>query len=225
MTTCVVFDLDDTLYLEREFALSGFQAVDSWCELNLQLRGTGALASKLFNEGVRGNIFNRVLLELGLDCNPKLVRLLVELYRKHKPRIRLQEDALLCLNRLKGIATLAIITDGYAETQWNKIDALGIRNSVDAIVVTGEWGRGFWKPHPRAFLYIQDVFPPPRRYVYVADNPAKDFIAPRMLGWTNVRIRRETALHHGVPCPEGWVDHEVSDLSRICDMVLPAQPE
>jgi len=36
-SAALVFDLDDTLFPERDFVLSGFQAVGDWLETNLSL--------------------------------------------------------------------------------------------------------------------------------------------------------------------------------------------
>jgi len=33
------------------------------------------------------------------------------------------------------------------------------------------------------------------RFVYVGDNPTKDFIAPNRLGWITVMVRHERNLH------------------------------
>ena len=37
LSTCVVFDIDDTLYLERDYAFSGFEAVGRWVAARLQI--------------------------------------------------------------------------------------------------------------------------------------------------------------------------------------------
>ena len=37
MSTVLVFDLDDTLYPERDFALSGFKAAERWASAELGL--------------------------------------------------------------------------------------------------------------------------------------------------------------------------------------------
>ncbi len=50
--------------------------------------------------------------------------------------------------------------------------------------------------------------------VYLADNPRKDFVAPRALGWRTVRVRRPESLHVDVDSGED-VDVEVADLSEV----------
>jgi putative hydrolase of the HAD superfamily len=66
----------------------------------------------------------------------------------------------------------------------------------ELIVFTGAWGSRFSKPHARAFELVQcRLRPADGWYVYVADNPVKDFIAPTALGWDTVRVRRPQGLH------------------------------
>ena len=45
MIRTVVFDLDDTLFPEREFVLSGFAAVDAWLRNNRAITGFAERAS------------------------------------------------------------------------------------------------------------------------------------------------------------------------------------
>jgi putative hydrolase of the HAD superfamily len=121
----------------------------------------------------------------------------VALYRTHVPTIALASDAAAWLSRHRHSTRLALITDGLAITQTNKIRALGLdRGGIAPLVCTDEWGRQWWKPHPRSFEFVARHFGEPgARCVYVADNPAKDFIAPRALGWRTVQICRDGALH------------------------------
>jgi putative hydrolase of the HAD superfamily len=221
MPVCVVFDLDDTLYLERDYVRSGFSAAGAWCEDHLQLHGIGELAWSLFNEGRRGDIFDAAVRErLGASAEPQAIQSLVQVYRNHTPEIRLTADAAQCLARIGCCVQMAIITDGHPVSQWKKIDALEIRERFEAIIVTGEWGAEFSKPNPRAFRKIESDFPASEKYFYVADNPRKDFTAPRALGWRNVRVRRESGLYSEIRCPEQLLDYEIPDLSRLSEIVL-----
>lgn len=220
---CVVFDLDDTLYLERDYVRSGFCAVDDWCKSNLQLNGTGELSWNLFEQGRRGDIFDVALRQLGVSGDQAIIKELVQVYRTHVPQIFPSSDTMRCLVCLKAMANLAMITDGDPASQWKKIDALGIRNSFDLIVATGEWGSTFSKPNPRAFLHVQNAFSSSAHYYYVGDNPAKDFTAPRALGWMTVRIRREAGLHSSM-CTEQPLDFELPDLRLLPNLVLEGTP-
>jgi len=189
----IVFDLDDTLYLERDYAFSGFRAVDRY----LEARGTKGLysyATALFLDGVRGTIFDGALKALRVEIAEELIQELVRVYREHVPTIQLAPDAIACLSALKDRHELALITDGPSASQWRKIEALGLGRFISKIIVTDDLGSDYWKPSRKPFEMAQGRRDP-RDCVYVGDNPGKDFVAPRALGWRSIRICRKDGLH------------------------------
>ena len=54
----LVFDLDDTLYAERDFVISGFHAVDLWLRERRGVKGFAEAAGKIFAAGRRCRIFD-----------------------------------------------------------------------------------------------------------------------------------------------------------------------
>ena len=84
---------------------------------------------------------------------------------------------------------LGIITDGRTVTQLNKIEALGLHSLIadEDIVISERFGSE--KPSPRNYLYFMNKYGADARYYYIADNTAKDFIAPNRLGWTTVCLK------------------------------------
>src|SRR5687767_11790302 len=114
---CVVFDIDDTLYLEREYVRSGFRAVGNWARARLGIPDFAERSWRLFELGVRGSIFDDVLTESGVKPEPSLVRVLVGVYRGHEPSIAMLPDAADTVSRLRGRVILATLTDGPLESQ------------------------------------------------------------------------------------------------------------
>jgi putative hydrolase of the HAD superfamily len=217
---CVVFDLDDTLFLERDYARSGFRAVGEWCAEHLRLEGMQEQAQTLFDLGRRGDIFNEALDRLGIAGHAKMIPDMVRIYREHVPQIALPTDAVECLTRLQGRVYLGLLTDGNPTSQWAKIDALGLRDSFDMIVVTGDWGVEFFKPHVRGYQFLESHLNECYgRFIYVADNPLKDFFAPRTLGWNAIRVRRPASLHQDLECSAELACFEVSDLKSVPDLI------
>ena len=206
----VTFDLDDTLYLERDFAFSGFDAVAA----HLGADGFAATCRALFDSPHRAAIFNEALRRHGVSAE---VPDLVAVYRDHAPQIALCPDAARYLQR----GGFGLITDGPERTQRAKIAALGLARFCDQIIPTGQWPAGFGKPHPRAYQAIMDAADG-RRCVYVADNGAKDFVTPNRMGWLTVQILRPGRVHDGSP-PDA--DHAarvvITSLDQL-DGVLPA---
>jgi putative hydrolase of the HAD superfamily len=218
MTRVVVFDLDDTLYLERDFVRSGFAAVGGWLEANYGVGAFEAHAWDLFLAGRRGDVFDRALPQLGLDPQPALIRRLVAVYREHLPTIRLEPAAADLLAALSGRCRLAVLTDGYHDTQRRKIAALALDTRCRPIICTDRWGREHWKPDPRGFLHIQQALEaPPERCIYIGDNPAKDFRAPKALGWRTLRLRHPQGEHaRAAPAsPLDDADVTVTSLAEV----------
>lgn len=194
----VVFDLDDTLYLERDYVRSGFQAVDAWLVGRAGRSGLFAGAWESFVDGQRVGVLNDALAGLGLDHVVGLADEAVEVYRHHRPTIDLVDGAreTLAFFADRGDA-VALLTDGRAHSQRRKIDALGIAPLFDMIVVTDELGgRNHWKPSPEGYELIESQFGVSgEQLAYIADNRAKDFVAPRQLGWKTVRVRHPGGLY------------------------------
>lgn len=216
---CAVFDLDDTLFLERDYVRSGFTAVGNWARENLGLEGLTAQALSLFEQGSRCTIFDAALAKLGYPATPELIQKMVTIYRGHEPSIALLPDARRCLERLRaGGIRLGLITDGCLESQQNKISALGLRPIMHLVICTAALGGPqFSKPHPLAFELMEREWQRPGpHFLYVGDNPAKDFTAPSQRGWHTVRCRRRHGLHYhrGNPA-HGGPDREIDELLAL----------
>ena len=212
---CVVFDIDDTLYLERDYVRSGFAAAGTWVSRSLGLEGFAELSWRLFERGRRGTIFDEALASLGVRPERHILDELVRRYRAHVPSIALFPDARRCLDALRGAVFLGVISDGPLQSQRAKVEALGLTPLVDSIVLTAEFGEGYEKPHPRAFESVQATAGcGGASCVYVADNPAKDFLAPRHLGWQTVRVIRRLGLHASVASGPD-VDATAGDLDEL----------
>jgi putative hydrolase of the HAD superfamily len=217
---CIVFDMDDTLYLERDYVRSGFLHAGALVEKELGGRGFYDAAWELFLEGQRGDIFNRALKRIGLPAPASVIQGLVDAYRNHIPAISLAEDAVQCLDGLHSEYHLALITDGPVVSQENKARALQLDRWIDLNIFTDRWGASYYKPHPLAFLTVQErTGASPNECMYVADNPKKDFTAPTQLGWVTVRIRRDGGLHSHTISHECEPNHELKDLSALIQIV------
>jgi len=218
----IVFDLDDTLYLEREFAFSGYRFLDGWVKEREGLEGFGNACKVLFEEGERRQIFNRALERLGHCGDSHLIADLVAAYRGHPPQISLAPDAARFLERHRG--PFGLITDGPAATQNAKIVALGLDRWIENIRKTGDWPQGYGKPHPRAYEEMEGLAADDGPMVYVADNPAKDFLTPKARGWITVQIRRAGAVHPPHAKDDAHAAHvEITSLDEL-DGALMVQP-
>ena len=215
----IVLDIDDTLYLERDYVRSGFDAVSRWAQRDLGIDDFGARAWAAFESGARNTIFDDVLTECGVRSDDAVITELVARYRTHAPSITLATDAREGLDRWHGTVALAAVTDGHLSSQQAKARALGLDAWTSTVVFTASLGAGKGKPDPGSFELVQEELGVDgKSCVYVADNPAKDFGGPRSLGWRTVRIRRRLGLHTGVDSGND-VDHEIANLHQL-DAVL-----
>ena len=214
----VVLDIDDTLYLERDYVRSGFAAVGAWASTELGVDGLGDHAWAAFEAGVRRTIFDDALAAAGVEATPDLIPRLVEVYRAHAPAIEMLPDARSWLDSLApGDVAVAVVTDGPLASQRAKAEALTLTRWADLVVFTETLGPGHGKPHPAAFEQLErELGLRGAQCAYVADNPAKDFVAPHDLGWRTVRVRRPGGLHAEVPSGDD-VDAEITSLADLDD--------
>lgn len=215
-----VLDIDDTLYLERDYVRSGFDVLGKWIQGARGIGGFTETANALFDIGVRGNIFDLTLAKLGVPTEAETVLFLVNLYRQHKPSIRLAPDAEEFLTRASARMPLAVVSDGPFDSQSRKARALKLDNWLSPIVLTEALGPEYRKPSLLAFHLIEKQWGlPGTSLAYVADNPTKDFQGPRALGWRTIRIIRNGALHATIPSPPGLISHQIASFYEIMDMM------
>ena len=198
----VIFDLDDTLYSEKDYVRSGYRAVSDYLG-----GGYEEILWEFFEEGKPA--IDELLKNLGLEEKKKAV---LDIYRLHKPEIHLYPGAaeMIAYLKNKGIK-IGIITDGRPEGQRNKIEALKL--NVDDVIITDELGgTQFRKPCDIAFRIIQTRWRlNPTDIVYVGDNPVKDFQAPRQLGMKSICFVSPDGLYSF--CDEGI--HSYKELLDI----------
>jgi putative hydrolase of the HAD superfamily len=211
----IVLDIDDTLYLERDYVRSGFYAVGQWARAEFGIEDFAERAWVTFESGTRGHIFDEVLKSCGQRPDDTAITEMIARYRSHTPTIALVHDARAALDRWQGTVPLATVTDGPLSSQRAKARALKLHESIPFVIFTAALGYNMGKPHRAGFELAQEQLGiSGERCVYVADNPAKDFIGPKKLGWQTVRVRRRLGLHVDVVSGSD-VDHEISDLRQL----------
>jgi putative hydrolase of the HAD superfamily len=223
MITTIVFDLDDTLYDELEYCKSGFDAVAHFLTKQFSNFSAENIFTALWRKFQTGNhtkTFNAALDALGIKYSPELITQCVQTYRNHNPKITLPKDSRDVLEQLSKKYTLALLTDGFLPAQKLKVRSLGIEKYFKSIIYTEEMGRDCWKPSPAGFeKLMKDLNAKPENCAYVADNPAKDFIAPNRLGFVTVQISRPNRIHPDLPADKDasptHLIHKLTDLQPL----------
>lgn len=201
----VIFDLDDTLYSEKQYVRSGYQKIGEYL-------GIVDAAEKLWNYFESGKqAIDAYLSEIGEEDKKEEC---LKIYREQMPEITLYEGVAQMIEDLKAKGVkVGIITDGRPEGQKNKIKALGLESLVDDIIITDELGGPqFRKPCDIAFRIMQNRWRLPyEQIVYVGDNLNKDFQACRQLGMRWKYFRNEDGL---------YFDGETAGMSSILEFTI-----
>ncbi|MBE6607647.1 MAG: HAD family hydrolase [Ruminococcaceae bacterium] len=189
----VIFDLDDTLYSEKEYVRSGFKAIAN--ELTQVENAEEKLwiafqSSKSAIDDVlsREGIFSE---ELKQKC--------LTVYRLHNPDIHLHKGCKELLEKLRFEGyKLGIITDGRPQGQRAKIEALGLYELVDHIIVTDELGGvEYRKPNKAAYVKMRELLDVAyEEMCYIGDNINKDFTAAKSLGIRSIWFKNTNGLYY-----------------------------
>ena len=206
----VIFDLDDTLYSEKEYVRSGYRAVAEYL-------GNTEYADCLWSFFENGKpAIDELLKELGRESVKSEC---LRIYRSHKPDIHLYDGVNELIEDLKNQSIkVGIITDGRPEGQRKKLEALGLDEVIgsDNIIITDELGgTQFRKPCDIAFRILNTRWRlNPADVVYVGDNAEKDFQAPLQLGMRSLWFRNEDGLYQSQYFDKPGID-TITDLRKI----------
>lgn len=216
----VIVDLDDTLFREHDYVLSGYAAVIDALPLGVSLDDGLARLQTIFAGPERSRAFNAFLEPLGKE---ELVPQAIDIYRNHLPRVTLLPEAQAFLQAARDAHRLAIVTDGPLRMQRNKVEALGVARLVDAVICSDAIdGRNSWKPSPVPYeAAAAELGVNPEQCIYVGDNPHKDFLGARRAGMASVRVRAPWQLHATCEAADaaGEPDVEVDSLTALVPLV------
>lgn len=188
----VIFDLDDTLYSEKEYVKSGYQQV---AEVLSEVENAAEKLWRLFEE--KQPAIDELLKRENIQSE-EVKQKCLHAYRYQIPEIHLYESVreMLAEFREKGLK-LGIITDGRPEGQRAKLQVLGLEPMVDYVIVTDELGGiEFRKPNSIAFENMKKKLDVEySKMCYVGDNTKKDFIAPEKLGMRSIWFKNTDGLY------------------------------
>ena len=192
----ILFDLDDTLYPERQFVDGGFAAVARFVAALTDRSSPDELTRRLIalhDQQGRGRLFDTLLAEIGLPIDRDLVLACVLTYRTHEPSLLPFPGVVDALRRIRaaGIRT-GLVSDGHAATQHRKLTALpDVEDLLDVVVMTDDLGDEHAKPSKMPFLVAARLLGiAPADAVYVANDSRKDFLGARGAGLRTIRVGR-----------------------------------
>jgi putative hydrolase of the HAD superfamily len=223
----VVFDLDDTLYKEADYVASGCRAVaDAAAQAGL-LEVADAYRITLSPENP-ANRFDRLIAAIAARNGREAAEAfniahILNIYRQHLPSIELPESSRRLLDGLQARSVkMGIITDGRSFGQWAKINALGLTDycSRENILISEEHGHD--KHSPDMFQLMMERNPAESQFVYIGDNPKKDFYWPNKLGWQTVmlldngrNIHNQAEVLKSITSPDFLAQTSIADIALI----------
>src|SRR3989338_321733 len=187
----IVFDLDDTLFLENLFRRSGFNFIAK----KLNRAGISVTSKKIFQMSKQypKTLFNEIVFRYHLSYSPED---LLGWYRNHPPKIRAYPGVKLLLKRLKREYKLGLLTDYFHQTQVNKVKALGIGKFFDSIVYTDNIRAP--KPATLGFRILKEKFGCQNgQIIYIGDNEEKDFVGAKKAGFITVKFKNQKGFFYG----------------------------
>ena len=164
---------------------------------------------------MRDTRFNRVFKALNIT-DISICETFNEAYLYHAPRHGLLvPGAIDVLNDLQKSYQLHIITNGFKDVQFIKLEFAGIRDFFDCIVLSEDVG--FSKPHKSVFDFaLNAVNGSIANSIYVGDHPLTDIQGSIDAGWDQVFYNPHRIRHSLNPTFEVY---ELGEIPRILNPV------
>lgn len=219
--SCVLFDMDGTLFDESTFVTAGFRAA-------AQLIAPHANASvdavvdgfvRIAAADGRGQVFDTFLKRTGLPVT--WVPALINAYRSIEPELSLLPEALAVLTELRhrNVPT-GVVTDGYGLVQGTKARSLGLYELVDVVICTDTLGPEATKPSSAGFeaaLLVTNSRT--SGSVYVGNDIRKDFIGPNKLGMRSILVTKHLLGEPDREPEKAQPDDTIQDLGELLDLL------
>lgn len=210
--TVFVFDLDDTLYQEATYLSSGVNHIKNLIKQLYEVDVSENIKSlNLNNDDFIGILCEK--LKLSKDVKQSFIWE----YRLHSPKINLNSGVRNLINSLENLChQVTILTDGRSITQRKKLLALGLNHLP--VFISEEYSET--KLDFARFKKIEKNYPTDC-FIYIGDNPSKDFIVPNQLGWITIGVTANSNNIHVQDLslldkkfhPHFWID-QLKDLEN-----------
>lgn len=186
MIQAVFFDLDETL-IDRAPAIRAF-VVDQYARCASVLEAVPLdryrdtfLDVEQFGRIPKKTVYPELATKLGLP--ESAAKLLLDDYTEFYPRYAtLRPEAKPAVEVLHGMGVkLGVITNGVAEVQYGKLDAIGLRPLFEVVLISSI--EGISKPDAEIFLRAaRRIGQAESACLYVGDNPRVDIIGAEAAG-------------------------------------------
>ena len=225
----VLFDVDETLF-DRESAQHMvldvivrrlpelFNGIDME-SITAAFIESDVITTKEFDEGApgeglrdrRSGIFLS-LLGLPEECTPTITEMYVSEYPKVKAEV---SGAVATVTELAKTFKVGVVSNSFADVQYRKLEALGLRPQLSCIMLSDEIG--VRKPDPLIFTQAASLLEvEPSACLYVGDSYANDVIGARNAGmlacWFNPDNKKPESL---ITQPD-FIIKKLEELINLC---------
>jgi|LakMenE18May11ns_1017448.scaffolds.fasta_scaffold9681382_2 putative hydrolase of the HAD superfamily len=185
----LIFDLDDTIYNEKEFIFNGYKAVANFFYKKIKIYKKKYIFEYLKYQYLlkgREKIFDKFLMKFGI-FNKKNLNLCIKLYRYNNFKLFFKTSFKKIFKKYN--KKIYLVTDGNWLVQKNKVRNLKINNFFKKIFYTGFYGPRYFKPSLMCFIKIKELEGCNwSDLLYIGDNPFKDFVLIKQKGIKTVRV-------------------------------------
>ena len=230
----VVFDLDDTLHNDTHAyqsaacdvaeAIAAAHGVSAAALFEAYIDHTSqywrGLSAEHLNTPIadsRYELWSSALHSVGID-DEATVREAVQRYGERRRAYYTPFPGTLGLLdtlRARGLK-LGLITNGFAETHYEKLELLGMAASFDAVLCADEVG--MVKPDPKIFLHACELLGvEPSRAAMVGDRYFRDIVGARNAGLFTIYID----VHSEPIPPDEAPDVRVKGIQEVLAVLLP----
>lgn len=182
MLKAVAFDLDDTLYNQKEFEYPIYEIIAHEVSRFFKVDENNYydILVNYYNQNINKRTFDKAIEKLmgniPIEWEKFVKSVILPIYRSYRPEIKpfaRMIDLVKCIKRNKLIT--ALITNGNKYIQNNKIDCLNIRDLFDKIYISDCFNPPARKPDLRMFeKFLNDTNIKGSECIYIANEDKTD---------------------------------------------------
>jgi HAD superfamily hydrolase (TIGR01549 family) len=131
---------------------------------------------------------DRLIASFGLSADDPLATSLSAAFEGNGGEIVVVRDAVAVVERLAGVATVVVVSNGYPQVQAAKLRRTGLDQFVSALVASE--AVGLRKPDPAIFAYASRLTGiPPTAAVHIGDSLAEDIAGANAAGYASIHLK------------------------------------
>lgn len=218
---CILFDLDNTL-TDRKLSLTHFahrfytQFESDLHPISIEQVEAAIQHGDQLGYKPKPQMFEELVRDLPWTSRPALETIRDFWYSESPGSMQLRAGALELLKTLKQMdIRLGLITNGSTQVQNATIDAIGIRDYFEVIIISEE--ADLRKPDPAIFEKALEILGvPPDQAWYIGDHPKSDIFGASQARLTGVWVR---SGGHEWPPELPHARYEIDLLGEILELI------